>query len=220
MILSQPQTEATFWLPQFQEHASFTAEGLVDPTLQAQAQQLVEQARQITSGNIRDVAGLAMALNDFHQPLLARLQSGEWLGWLYPSLIAHMMREQNWYLGVIQGLYTPRDLLCFGNLDAGEAADVLSKSIDPNPKFSSLSNAAHDRSGAILSVASACDGAPVSWLASNSTRLIGALDTLVHSTAMVAALKNVPWALVEHDAREAAHFLAILRNLKATGQLT
>lgn len=90
------QDDAAFWNRQMTEHALFLNLMLDEPALKRQAGQLYQLWQQTVASG-RDVAVPLNELLAFKQAVLARLRSGEWLGWALPSFVQHILMEGLYY---------------------------------------------------------------------------------------------------------------------------
>lgn len=98
------ESDVTFWARQFSEHALFFSLGIEDQNLRQQATALHadwERARpSLTAGTIMP---LAVSLRAYKTELLARLDRGEWLGWIFPLFVAHTRRELDLFITHLNG---------------------------------------------------------------------------------------------------------------------
>ena len=96
--------EVRFWLNQDREHNLFYALGFQREDLRAEAMGLHDA---YAEAQARDDlgAGLAILVRDQAYKLAAkaRLDAGEWLGWLWPLFVDHIRREGDYFLGKLQG---------------------------------------------------------------------------------------------------------------------
>ncbi len=103
-----------FWSRQFSEHALFLSLGIVaDPKLSKEAlrqQGLWEafRASGLSGSAAKDrVIELASQLASLKGDVLARLEGGEWLGWLFPSFVRHILSELLWFTSRLEAKAPP-----------------------------------------------------------------------------------------------------------------
>jgi hypothetical protein len=208
MSILDPNALAAFWGPQFVEHAQLLQSMLVDPASAQQASQLAAQAPQMT-GSPAAVQQLAQQLNAFCQPLLAKLNAGQWLGFAYPSIVQHMIREHNFYLSDLAGQYTPAQLVALSAQDQSDALGVLAKWIDPSGKpVSQMAQQGSDRLAALVS------GSP-----NQVASAVQQAGAFAQSGQVQGVLKIVSPMLAAHDLREGKWYVSAIVQLQASGLL-
>lgn len=106
--------EIDFWARQFSEHALFLSLGIVaDPRLakEAERQQGLWEAFRASglSGQAQKdrVIELSTQLATLKGDVLARMEGGEWLGWLFPSFVRHILSELLWFTSRLEVKVAP-----------------------------------------------------------------------------------------------------------------
>lgn len=104
-----------FWSRQLSEHALFMNLGFEMPELKKESAALHSdwerfRATLPSRANEHETADIARAfldltpdLRDFKVHVLERLNSGEWLGWIYPSFADHTRRELDYAVNLLTG---------------------------------------------------------------------------------------------------------------------
>lgn len=109
--------DTNFWAKeQLREHAAYLMLGLEDPALKRHA--TAESAkwevfkrdrfpntpvtREQAAATIAQARQMTMDLIAFKQEVLSRLNRGEWLGWLFPSFVDHIIREAQYFVRSLQ----------------------------------------------------------------------------------------------------------------------
>lgn len=133
-----PTQEFEFWGRQATEHALFMHLGLEDPALKKQALDIHNGLK-----SWYDTLQLDPFLKNletsmaFKRAVLARLNAGEWLGWLYPDFVDHVLREEEYFLAKLsQGVGGGRGMPA--NIETatwlrfmGEHAQFAAQLVDP-----------------------------------------------------------------------------------------
>ncbi len=211
--------EAAFWGRQFVEHAFFTAAGLAAPdqvSMRAAALRLHQMGPAMVSIGPQGVARLARELIALQQANLAAYAPPKWPGWNFPSVIRHMIREEEWFLGLLEDRWTPNDLLCLAARDKSEAAGVMGKLMDPSAE--PISRTAESRSEALRLLESRCRLEPFESLAPQVIAEIDAVVALGGSPEVAAAEKAIPLAEILHEGREGTHHIALINRILDQGR--
>lgn len=97
--------EIEFWSRQASEHGLFMSLGLDDKTLKRRSESLHKSWENFRSGprRVPDAIALVQAGRELKTEVHTRLLQGEWLGWLWPLFIDHIRREEDYFLGALQG---------------------------------------------------------------------------------------------------------------------
>jgi hypothetical protein len=111
--LGEPMRESDvdFWARQFSEHALFFSLGIEDPSYRAAARALHtawERAR--PSLTVNTILPLCTELRAYKVDLYTQLQSGKWLGWIFPSFVDHTRRELDLFVAHARGIGIRREL--------------------------------------------------------------------------------------------------------------
>lgn len=103
-----------FWARQFSEHALFLSLGIVaDPGLSKEAERQQGLWDAFRSSGLSGQAAkdrvieLATKLATLKGDVLARLEGGEWLGWLFPSFVRHILSELLWFTSRLEAKAAP-----------------------------------------------------------------------------------------------------------------
>ena len=97
--------DVEFWSRQASEHALFMQLGLDDKVLKRRSERLHTSWEHFRRGprRVPDAVALVLAGRELKMEVHARLSQGEWLGWLWPLFIDHVRREEDYFLGALQG---------------------------------------------------------------------------------------------------------------------
>lgn len=142
-----------FWSRQLSEHALFMNLGLDPQDLknEAQAQHAKWESFRVTipaeasPAEVQDLANqvkpMAMSLRQFKTRVYDRLRAGEWLGWLFPSFVAHTRSELDYFVlhlngGMAKaGLARASDELCTWLQFMAEHAAFAAHLLDPEERL-------------------------------------------------------------------------------------
>ena len=214
-----------FWSRQFSEHALFLSLGIVaDPRLAKEAarqQGLWEafRASGLSSGAAKDrFIELSTQLATLKGDVLARLEGGEWLGWLFPSFVRHILSELLWFTSRLEAKAPPAygmpDVRSWLRLMAEHAA-FAAHLLDPVEV--KLIREARTLLGALQGLGSC--GSTLPTLVDLSERAGRQLDQyLVASGIGTPKVKSVIHpVLAAHVVREGRMFLEILARTRTQG---
>ena len=97
--------EIEFWSKQSGEHALFMQLGLDDKDLKRRSESLHRSWENFRAGprRVPEAIALVQAGRELKMEVHARLLQGEWLGWLWPLFVDHVRREEDYFLGALQG---------------------------------------------------------------------------------------------------------------------
>lgn len=136
--------EIDFWVRQLSEHALFLHLGLEDKKLKKEAFQLhtkFEHFRRKFNAEIRDMCLMNSVLpliekeREFKVRVLNRLEAGEWLGWLFPLFVNHIILELDYLVDKLNGVtYSFSQELQFWNRVNSEHALFASHFLDPKER--------------------------------------------------------------------------------------
>ena len=105
-----PREEFEFWGRQATEHMLFLHLGIEDVLIKAEAMR--QHDRLARAYEVRDlnafVALLRVAIAT-KQRVLDRLNAGQWLGWIYPLFVDHVLREERYFLARLAGADAPAE---------------------------------------------------------------------------------------------------------------
>jgi hypothetical protein len=98
------ESDVDFWARQFSEHALFFALGIEDKSYRSAAQAL-HQAWERARPTMTVATALRMApeLRAYKVDLYTQLNSGRWLGWIFPLFVDHTRRELDLFVAHATG---------------------------------------------------------------------------------------------------------------------
>lgn len=155
------EDEIHFWGRQMAEHALFLHLGLEETGLKDQAR-TIQQAweaflektfysrgiivsnstislseddlQKITDVNINRVNELINITIDFKTSIITILNTGKWIGWIFPALAQHMLKEAEYFKRKVNGpAFDAGEEIIFINEHHGEEMGATAQLIDPNP---------------------------------------------------------------------------------------
>jgi hypothetical protein len=125
------QDEIRFWSRQLSEHALFLHLGLEEPRLKKQGLALHKENPEIAP----DVLPLTKKLRAYKMNVLKTLNSGKWIGWIFPLFARHILVELDYFVDKLNGIpYSDRDEVIFWNMINGEHAGFASHLLDPSER--------------------------------------------------------------------------------------
>jgi hypothetical protein len=136
--------EIDFWARQMSEHALFFYLGFVDGPFKDEALALhktLEKFRREFNKNQYD-AELTNSLlpllereRDFQIRVLKALDSGKWIGWIFPLFVNHTTLELDYFVDKLNDIkYSPQDEVLFWNRINSEHAAFASHLLDPSER--------------------------------------------------------------------------------------
>lgn len=98
------ESDVDFWSRQFSEHALFFSLGIEDPAYRKPAEAL-HAAWESARPGMTAATCLRMVpeLRAYKVDLFAQLQSGKWLGWIFPTFVDHTRRELDLFVAHASG---------------------------------------------------------------------------------------------------------------------
>lgn len=88
------ETDINFWARQFSEHCLFFHLGLDDARFKNPAKQLHDEWEAARPAlDLNTALALAQKTRAFKTEILTTLNSGQWLGWIFPTFVDHTRRE-------------------------------------------------------------------------------------------------------------------------------
>lgn len=136
--------EIDFWARQMSEHALFAHLGLEDPSLKQAAletHQALEVFRSKFNQNPRDIdhmntlLPLLKAEREFQIGCLKTIESGKWIGWIFPLFLNHITLELDYLVDKLNGIkYTPQEEVMFWNRINSEHAAFAAHLLDPSER--------------------------------------------------------------------------------------
>ena len=168
--LGSPIDETHFWGHQLMEHALFLHLGLEKNGLKARAKEIhdawmaymkktfldkgidadkvvLDPQDEALAGSVdtREVMELIRKMDTFNDEVIALLESGEWIGWIFPSLAKHMKMESDYFKRKLQGPpLTPEEELIFANEHNSQEMGATAQLIDPAPENDPVIKKARD----------------------------------------------------------------------------
>ena len=121
-----------FWGQQIVEHAMFLVLMTEEPAVRAQLQDLFAELQ--FSYRMGNMPAFLRALDQFmalKASMLSQLERGTWLGFAYPSLLHHMLKEEDYFKRRLRGPLTVGDELAFWTDERAGENDVAAQLIDP-----------------------------------------------------------------------------------------
>ena len=203
-----------FWLNQDREHALFYALGFQDAQLRAEAMRLHDDyARALAADDLAAGMVVLERAQAFKLAALARLKTGEWLGWIWPTFLQHTFDELEMMRAKISRPVLPRAELCAIDRFNLEHLAFAAHLFDPSEK--ALQAATTEAAAPALATANRCAADTYATLRDLSLRSGAAIDRLftdVTSRTPPPASIIHP-ALGAHVVREGRHWLDTMRSL-------
>lgn len=126
--------DVPFWTQQMTEHIFFIGLGLVDVELKEKADLLQEKwvVLRENGNNLEQLKPLMVETGNFKREILGYLNQGEWIGWLYPSFLEHVIKEYNYFDNRLQGkkLSSPDEILFWNDINK-EHIEMARQMLDP-----------------------------------------------------------------------------------------
>ena len=212
---TQIDDELRFWLNQDREHNLFMFLGLEEPALKAAAKELHDRYAHLFSlrrGDnlqmmLRDVVPASQALK---RRAIAMQERGAWIGWLFPSFIAHIRDEIDVMLARIRpGGIQSRDELCFGNRMNADHLAFASHLVDPSEATAKAAIDGKLRPDAVLAT-NQCFTDTYGSLLELSRRTGREVDAFFSNLDLRAVKDVIHPALAAHVVREGKRFLQVI----------
>ena len=135
------QDEVAFWARQLSEHALFLHLGIEDAPLKARGMALHKEFEAFRTQfsndpkNITQILPLAKKLRDYKMEILTTLNTGKWIGWIFPLFARHIILELDYFVDKLNGIhYTDQDEIKFWNMINGEHAAFAAHLLDPSER--------------------------------------------------------------------------------------
>ena len=230
-----------FWGHQMMEHSLFLYLGLVDANLKQKAKELQKKwedfmnknfvsknvdnhkifldkndLNKIDNININEVKDLLDKTKKYKSDVLNRLNSGEWLGWSFPSFVKHILKEANYFEQKLNNKkLSQREEVKFWNSINGEHMGVTSHLIDPalenDKEFDTADNFYHK----FMELNKHGEEASFVAMSINFTK---ELDKFAKKTQNLIKSKKfkslIHPVLIEHQIREGERSASILNTIK------
>ncbi len=141
--------EINFWSIQMSEHALLLHLGLEDPVLKQRGLELHEKWEKFIANLLTEplynVLPLLEELRAYKLEVVQTLQSGLWIGWVFPSFARHVTRELDYFVDKLNDVrYSSMDETDFWNHINSDHAAFESHLFDPYER--DLSQQANDLS--------------------------------------------------------------------------
>lgn len=214
------QDDFAFWGNQATEHALFMHLGLEDPALKAEALRLYESMKAAYDAGPAGQEHFLFLLGrsmEFKQRVLARLLQGEWLGWLYPLFVDHILREEAYFLAKLQGMLPPLEEAPTWLRFMREHAQFAAHLIDPTE--SAAIATAGQQAGQLARLEGGCAVTCSPQLLALSERQGRELDQFFSTMKPANPKSIIHPALAAHVVREGRRFVDVMQRLR-TGQPT
>ena len=209
--------EVRFWLNQDREHNLFYALGFQREDLRSEAMRLHDA---YAEAQARDDLGAGLAILDHAQAYKlaakARLDAGEWLGWIWPSFIQHTHDELAHMRAKVAagGAASPREETCLIDRFQLEHLAFAAHLLDPGERH--LDRVVTAAAIPALDAANRCAADTYETLRALSLRSAARIDQLF--SAVVVAKKPPPASIIHpalgaHVVREGRRWLGTLQAL-------
>lgn len=132
VTLEQARDEALFWLgQQDKEHLMLTALGVELGSVRQEALRLASAYETAAAaGDVPALVQIAKASQAVKRAALEGARAG-WVGWLYPSLVEHMIEETDHALLRMHRTVDPRHTVAFWAKERSSAAGAAARYLDP-----------------------------------------------------------------------------------------
>ena len=210
------QDEALFWLgQQDQEHMVFMVLGIEEAGIRNEARRLAA-AYEAAAGarDMRQLLAIAQPSQALKRRALDASRAG-WVGWLYPSLIDHMIYEIDHALDRMRRPLDPRAATCFWAREREGAAAVTAKLLDPVETVAAAEATRH--AAALRDLAAACRRPSMGDLSRSVLGATNALARYVDRTVAARPASILNPLLVQHETREGQRSEAQLAAIAARG---
>lgn len=131
--------EIQFWSRQLSEHALFLHLGLEEPSLKLRGKMLHNQfetfRKHMNSRNLAYILPLTKKLRDYKVDVLTALNSGKWIGWIYPGFAKHITLELDYFVDKLNGIpYSDQDEIAFWNMINSDHAAFAAHLLDSSER--------------------------------------------------------------------------------------
>lgn len=207
------ETDVDFWARQFSEHCLFFHLGIDAPQFKEPAKQLHDEWEAARpSLDLPTTLALAGKTRAFKTEILTTLDSGKWLGWIFPTFVDHTRRELDLFVAhATNRPVTPTqdttEWLRFMAEHAAFAAHLM------DPVEARRIRMALDAVGKLSQLQSACRAGVTDTILALSTKAGTSLDTFVVNDVSKAKSIIHP-VLATHVLREGRRFLYTVDRLR------
>jgi len=133
--------EISFWSRQLSEHALFFHLGLEDTgsVLKNRALALHKKfegfRKDISPATMAAILPLCKELRAFKEEVFAKVNGGEWVGWLFPLFVRHVLLELDYFVDKLNGIeYSDREEVVFWDIINCEHAGFAAHLLDPTER--------------------------------------------------------------------------------------
>lgn len=209
------ETDVDFWARQFSEHCLFFALGIDDARFKIPSQQLHqawEAARPAL--DLPTALSLAGKTRDLKTEILSTVNTGKWIGWIFPTFVDHTRRELDLFVAHATGRSVSRtqdatEWLRFMAEHAAFAAHLM------DPIEAAKIRAALDVVGRMSRLQNACRRGVTDTLLALSNEAGQQLDGFV-ANQLPRAKSVIHPVLATHVLREGRRFLYTVNKLRGT----
>ncbi len=131
--------EINFWGRQMSEHALFLHLGLEDPQLKREGLVLHKQfesfRKSFNKETMDRVLPLTRKLREYQVRVLQTLNTGKWIGWIFPLFAQHITLELDYFVDKLNDVpYSDQDEIEFWNVINGDHAGFAAHLLDPSER--------------------------------------------------------------------------------------
>ena len=219
-MLLDPLDDIVFWSRQLSEHALFLSIGLEVEPWRTRAAQMHERWEAVRAQMPATLARAQIAISGPIQDLRAlkvdvytTLESGRWLGWLFPLFVDHTRRELDYFTQrVFYGGYDASTTTCVNLAFMREHALFAAQLCDPTE--ATLMKEAADFAGQFAVLQGGCSAVGAQFL-DMTIRAGDALDQFFTGAPLTQKGASVIHpVLAEHVVREGRRFTETMRALQ------
>ncbi len=207
------ETDVDFWARQFSEHCLFFHLGLDAPQFKGPAKQLHDEWEAARpSLDLPTALALASKTRAFKTEILSTLDTGKWIGWIFPTFVDHTRRELDLFVAHATGrqvsaMQDTTEWLRFMAEHAAFAAHLM------DPIEARRIRMALATVGQFTQLQNACRAGVTDNLLALSNKVGTALDTFVVNDVTKARSIIHP-VLATHVVREGRRFLYTVSKLR------
>jgi hypothetical protein len=235
-----------FWGNQFCEHALMLGLMLIDKNLKNEAMELHLQWSEYMKKtfedqgidkykitlNESDLRKLNESVQDIDQPiqLMNKLtkfktkvkelvDAGNWIGWVYPAFVSHILDEINYVMAEINGSISDEDKINFWNQSNAEEAGLSGHLLDPDPvNDPDIEHANEFYHEVMEKIKNGETSGPIQQMIALSRQFVTELDGMVTETRKkihAGKVKSIIHpALIDHIDREDKRCIACLEKIR------
>ena len=217
VTLEQARDEALFWLAQQdREHLLLTALGVELGSVRQEAARLASAYEAAgAAGDVRQLISIAKASQAVKRAALEGARAG-WVGWLYPSLLEHMIEEVDHALLRMHRTVDPRDTVAFWAKERSSAAGAAARYLDPS--VGGAATKLYNYHAQLRDLHAAARRPSAGNVAQNVLNFTQPLDQFLQQSMREGIQTIAPPMLLAHELREGALAEAMLADV--AGQTT